>query len=70
MANTNPEDLAAAALAYERSNASLKDYDPTKQEALDERYEQTLLDTPARELPKEPITATADAALKVSDSKK
>lgn len=35
MANTDPQAVQDAQLAYERSNASLKDYDPAKQEALD-----------------------------------
>lgn len=64
MANTDPEALKAAALAYERSNASLADYNPEDQTALDPHFLSTRGGVNTH--PSEPITATANADPKVA----
>lgn len=61
MANTDPKALEDAALAYQRSNASLKDYDPSKQEAID--FQWAIVEGDENTHPQEPITATADAGV-------
>jgi hypothetical protein len=54
MANTDPEALKAAQLAYERSNVSLKDYNPHQLEDADKVGEVE------RAHPAEPVLARAE----------
>lgn len=61
MANTDPQALKDAALAYERSNASQKDYDPSTQKAVDLQFAATQGGENTH--PEEPITPTADVAV-------
>lgn len=65
MANTDPEALKAAQVAYEASNASLGDYNPAEQTALDPAFLSTRGGVNTH--PSEPILATANAYPEVDE---